>query len=53
LVIHGTHFLIVGAGAAGLMTARELARSGKTHERMRMSFTAPSPFGGSMPARTP
>src|ERR1700745_66934 len=24
-----THFLIVGAGAAGLMTARELARSGK------------------------
>jgi monoamine oxidase len=29
LVIHGTHFLIVGAGAAGLMTARELARSGK------------------------
>src|ERR1700739_4488901 len=24
-----THFLIVGAGAAGLMTARELARAGK------------------------
>ena len=24
-----THFVIVGAGAAGLMTARELARSGK------------------------
>jgi monoamine oxidase len=24
-----THFLIVGAGAAGLMAARELARSGK------------------------
>jgi monoamine oxidase len=23
------HFLIVGAGAAGLMTARELARAGK------------------------
>jgi monoamine oxidase len=31
LVIEGplTHFLIVGAGAAGLMAARELARSGK------------------------
>ena len=27
--MHGTHFLIVGAGAAGLMTARQLARSGK------------------------
>ncbi|MFL5267251.1 MAG: flavin monoamine oxidase family protein [Stellaceae bacterium] len=26
---HRTHFLIVGAGAAGLMAARELARSGK------------------------
>ena len=26
---HLTHFLIVGAGAAGLMTARELARAGK------------------------
>src|SRR5712692_5820837 len=26
---HPTHFLIVGAGAAGLMTARELARAGK------------------------
>src|SRR5579864_325226 len=25
---HSTHFLIVGAGAAGLMTARELARAG-------------------------
>lgn len=24
-----THFLIVGAGAAGLMTARELTRAGK------------------------
>ncbi|HVI14755.1 MAG TPA: FAD-dependent oxidoreductase, partial [Pseudolabrys sp.] len=24
-----THFVIVGAGAAGLMTARELARAGK------------------------
>jgi len=23
------HFLVVGAGAAGLMTARELARAGK------------------------
>ncbi len=27
--LHLTHFLIVGAGAAGLMAARELARSGK------------------------
>src|ERR1700733_6154219 len=27
--LHLTHFLIVGAGAAGLMTARELARAGK------------------------
>src|ERR1700730_4636772 len=27
--LHPTHFLIVGAGAAGLMTARELARAGK------------------------
>src|SRR5882724_3160738 len=27
--LHPTHFLIVGAGAAGLMTARELARTGK------------------------
>ena len=27
--LHPTHFLIVGAGAAGLMAARELARSGK------------------------
>ena len=26
---HLTHFLIVGAGAAGLMTGRELARAGK------------------------
>src|SRR5437868_6938637 len=26
---HLTHFLIVGAGAAGLMTAHELARAGK------------------------
>ena len=26
---HRTHFLIVGAGAAGLMAARELARAGK------------------------
>jgi monoamine oxidase len=26
---HLTHFLVVGAGAAGLMTARELARAGK------------------------
>jgi monoamine oxidase len=26
---HLTHFLVVGAGAAGLMTARELVRSGK------------------------
>jgi monoamine oxidase len=27
--LHPTHFLIVGAGAAGLMAARELARAGK------------------------
>src|SRR5215510_15288658 len=27
--LHLTHFLIVGAGAAGLMAARELTRSGK------------------------
>src|ERR1700730_18600329 len=27
--LHPTHFLIVGAGATGLMTARELARAGK------------------------
>jgi monoamine oxidase len=27
--LHPIHFLIVGAGAAGLMTARELARAGK------------------------
>src|SRR5580704_7028994 len=27
--LHPTHFLIVGAGAAGLMTARELGRAGK------------------------
>src|SRR6266481_1113675 len=27
--LHPTHFLIVGAGATGLMTARELARTGK------------------------
>jgi monoamine oxidase len=27
--LHPTHVLIVGAGAAGLMTARELARAGK------------------------
>jgi monoamine oxidase len=27
--LHPTNFLIVGAGAAGLMTARELARAGK------------------------
>ena len=27
--LHLTHFLIVGAGAAGLMAARELGRSGK------------------------
>jgi len=26
---HLTHFLVIGAGAAGLMTARELARAGK------------------------
>src|SRR5580704_16803132 len=26
---HSTHFLIVGAGAAGLMAARDLARAGK------------------------
>src|SRR5690349_1054762 len=26
---HLTHFVVVGAGAAGLMTARELARTGK------------------------
>ena len=26
---HFTHFLVVGAGAAGLMTARELARAGR------------------------
>src|SRR5947208_3139168 len=26
---HPTHFIVVGAGAAGLMTARELARAGK------------------------
>src|SRR5437764_9181844 len=25
-----THFVVVGAGAAGLMAARELARAGKT-----------------------
>src|SRR5712691_2986730 len=25
---HPTHFMVVGAGAAGLMTARELARAG-------------------------
>src|SRR5436190_7742367 len=29
LATHLTNFLIVGAGAAGLMTARELARAGK------------------------
>src|SRR6516165_1777936 len=28
--LHLTHFLIVGAGAAGLMTARELARAGRS-----------------------
>jgi monoamine oxidase len=28
-LLHQTHFLIVGAGAAGLMTARELARARK------------------------
>src|SRR5438876_9508746 len=28
-VLHPTHVLIVGAGAAGLMTAREVARAGK------------------------
>jgi monoamine oxidase len=28
-LLHATHVLIVGAGAAGLMTARELARAGK------------------------
>jgi monoamine oxidase len=27
--LHLTHFLVVGAGAAGLMTARELVRAGK------------------------
>src|SRR6266436_428396 len=27
--LHPTHFLIVGAGATGLVTARELARAGK------------------------
>src|ERR1700688_2922892 len=27
--LHQTHFLIVGAGAAGLMAGRELARAGK------------------------
>src|SRR5271166_4875753 len=27
--LHRTHFVVVGAGAAGLMTARELARAGK------------------------
>jgi monoamine oxidase len=27
--VHSTHYLIVGAGAAGLMAARELARAGK------------------------
>src|ERR1700730_7871233 len=27
--LHLTHFVVVGAGAAGLMTARELARAGK------------------------
>lgn len=27
---HASHFLVVGAGAAGLMAARELARAGKT-----------------------
>jgi monoamine oxidase len=27
---HLTHFVVVGAGAAGLMTARELARAGKS-----------------------
>src|ERR1700736_3351960 len=27
--LHPTHFLIVGTGATGLMTARELARAGK------------------------
>src|SRR5580765_1559176 len=26
---HLTHFIVIGAGAAGLMTARELARAGK------------------------
>src|SRR5215468_74485 len=26
---HLTHFVVVGAGAAGLMTARELARAGR------------------------
>ncbi len=29
------HFLIIGAGAAGLMTARELARAGKKVRRVR------------------
>src|SRR5271165_7699082 len=27
--LHRTHFVVVGAGAAGLMAARELARAGK------------------------
>jgi glycine/D-amino acid oxidase-like deaminating enzyme len=29
-LLHPTHFVIVGAGAAGLMTARELLRARKT-----------------------
>jgi glycine/D-amino acid oxidase-like deaminating enzyme len=28
-LLHPTHILILGAGAAGLMTARELLRAGK------------------------
>src|SRR5207249_828957 len=33
--LHLTHFLIVGAGAAGLMAARELARSGQKGDHPR------------------
>jgi glycine/D-amino acid oxidase-like deaminating enzyme len=29
-LLHPTHILILGAGAAGLMTARELLRAGKS-----------------------
>src|SRR4029077_5267824 len=39
---HLTHFVVVGAGAAGLMAARELARAGK---RVTI-LEAPDPCGG-------